>query len=338
MKNILVTGGTGFIGSHTYVELINAGYKPVIIDNFSNSEKSVLRGLEKITNQKPIFYQHDYRDEKFLTKIFKKHRIEGIIHFAAYKAVGGSIHEPLKYYQNNVAGLLTLIEVMEKSGVSNLIFSSSAVVYGDPDKLPLTEDSPLKPSTSPYGASKQMDETIVRDCTYASKHLRSISLRYFNPIGAHPSSHIGELPRGVPANLVPFLTQAAAGVREELTVFGADYDTPDGTGVRDYIHVVDVAKAHVKALQYLHKQSAGFNDIFNIGTGKGNGVLELIKTFEEVTNQKVPYKIGPRRGGDVASVYAGVTKAQKTLGWKAEKSLADSLLDAWRWQQKISRA
>jgi UDP-glucose 4-epimerase len=335
MKNVLVTGGTGFIGSHTVVELVNAGYTPILVDNLSNSNESVLDGIEKIIGTRPVFYKHDFQDKEFLLKLFKEHTIDGIIHFAAFKAVGESVEKPLEYYKNNVAGLLVLLEAMEEAGVPNLIFSSSCTVYGEPDALPITENSPVKPAESPYGATKQMGENIIHDATKASKNLRSVSLRYFNPIGAHPSANIGELPHGVPANLVPFVTQAAAGVRSELTVFGDDYPTPDGTCIRDYIHVVDLARAHIKALEYIAGQKPGFYDACNVGTGKGSSVLEVIQTFEKSTDKKVPYKVGPRRAGDIVQTYAAVDKANKVLGWKAELSLADALKDAWRWQQTI---
>lgn len=336
MKNILVTGGAGFIGSHTVVELAVAGYNPVIIDNFSNSDKRILAGVEQIIDRQVPCYAHDYQDEKALSKIFSKERIDGVIHFAAFKAVGESVEKPLDYYSNNVAGLITLLRSMEKHSVPHMVFSSSCTVYGEPDKLPITEDAPIKPAVSPYGATKQMCETIIHDATIASDNLRSLSLRYFNPIGAHPSAEIGELPIGVPANLVPFVTQTAAGIREKLTVFGNDYPTADGTNVRDYIHVVDLAKAHVKALEYITSQKAGYYDVCNIGTGKGSSVLEIIESFENVTGKKVPHEIGPRRPGDVVSVYAGVAKSKKMLGWKTEKTLEEALEDAWRWQQALS--
>lgn len=333
--NILVTGGAGFIGSHTVVELINAGHKPIIIDNFNNSEKDVIGRLEKITKQKITCYEADYQDRKLLNKIFKDEQIDGVIHFAAYKAVGESVSEPLKYYRNNIAGLITLLEAMDDSGVSDLVFSSSCTVYGDPDVVPVTEDSPVKPANSPYGATKQMGETIIRDAVAASKNLRALALRYFNPIGAHPSSLIGELPIGVPNCLVPYITQTAAGIRKELTVNGDDYDTPDGTCIRDYIHVVDLAKAHVKALDYLEKQKASFYDFMNFGTGKGSSVLEVIEAFEEVSGQKLPYKIGPRRPGDAVTVFASTDKSNKVLGWKAELTLKEALRDAWNWQKTL---
>jgi UDP-glucose 4-epimerase len=336
MKNILVTGGAGFIGSHTVVELVEAGYKPIIVDNFSNSHRSVITKLEEIIGRPAKFYEGDYQDKKLLKQIFIKDRIDGVIHFAAHKAVGESVEKPLTYYLNNVAGLVYLLEAMEEQKVSNLVFSSSCTVYGQPDKLPVTEESPVKPAESPYGATKQMCETIIQDLSLASKQLRAVSLRYFNPIGAHSSAKIGELPIGIPANLVPFITQAVAGIRDRIVVFGNDYDTPDGTCIRDYIHVVDLAKAHVKAIEYIvSKGDSSFYDTFNIGTGKGSSVLEVIKVFERATGKKVPHKIGPRRAGDVVSTYAAVEKSQKILGWKAEKTLADALTDAWHWQQTL---
>ncbi|HZP55729.1 MAG TPA: UDP-glucose 4-epimerase GalE [Candidatus Saccharimonadales bacterium] len=335
MKNILVTGGAGYIGSHTVVELVATGYHPVIVDNFSNSTKSVLKGLKKITGLEVVCYEQDYQDHKALEKVIKSEDIDGVIHFAAFKAVGESVDKPLKYYENNVVGLIKLLEVLEDNKIASLVFSSSCTVYGEADKLPLTEESPVKLAESPYGATKQMGETVIRDATRASKNLRSISLRYFNPIGAHPSALIGELPIGRPSILVPFITQTVAGWHKELTVFGDDYPTPDGTCIRDYIHVVDLAKAHVKALEYLNKQGVGFYDVFNVGTGKGSSVLEVIKTFEKVTGEKVPYRIGDRRSGDIIKNYADATKAKNVLDWQAEKSLAEALADAWRWQQTL---
>ena len=335
MKNILVTGGAGFIGSHTVVELVNSGYNPVIIDDFSNSEKSVINNLEKITNRKIKFYEGMFQDKNLLKKVFTENNVDGIIHFAAFKAVGESVEQPLKYYQNNVTGLVNLLEVMGHHKVINLVFSSSCTVYGEPDKLPITENSPVKPANSPYGATKQMCETIIRDCCVADSRLRALSLRYFNPIGAHSSGLIGELPKGVPANLVPFITQTAAGIRESVTVFGNDYLTPDGTCVRDYIHVVDLAKAHIKALECLNSKSYSGYDVCNVGTGKGSSVMEIIKTFKKVTGQEVPYKIGARRPGDTISIYAAVDKSAALLGWKTEETLADVLNDAWRWQQTL---
>lgn len=336
MQSILVTGGAGFIGSHTVVELIEAGYKPVIIDNFSNSDRLVIKNLEKLVGQPIILYEQDYQNIPELKTIIEKEDIKGIVHFAAYKAVGESVKEPLKYYDNNVDGLIKLLELVEASGIKHFVFSSSCTVYGEPDNLPVTESSPMKPAVSPYGATKQMAETILNDATKVSKGYCAVSLRYFNPIGAHPSALIGELPKGVPANLVPFVTQAAAGLRDKLMVHGNDYPTLDGSCIRDYIHVVDLAKAHVKALSYLEGKKAAFYDVINIGTGNGSSVLEVIQTFQEVTGQKLPYEIGPRREGDVVATYASVDKAGRVLGWKAEKTLADALADAWRWQQRLA--
>jgi UDP-glucose 4-epimerase len=337
MKNILVTGGAGFIGSHTVVELVAAGYNPVIVDNFNNSEESVLERLKQITGRGIFCYRQNYQDKEALISVIEKASIDGVIHFAAYKAVGESVENPLKYFQNNVAGLITLLETLEEMGVPNLVFSSSCTVYGEADKLPLTEASPIKPAASPYGATKQMGEIIIKDTTLASKKLRSIALRYFNPIGAHPSALIGELPIGVPSILVPFITQTVAGWREELSVFGNDYPTLDGTCIRDYIHVVDLAKAHVKALEHLDKQSPQYFDVFNVGTGKGSSVLEVIQTFEQATGKKVPYKIGPRRPGDIIASYANAGKAKSQLSWQSEKTLRDALADAWRWQQTLQK-
>ncbi len=338
MKCILVTGGAGFIGSHTVVALHEAGFQPIIVDNLSNSEASVLEGIKQIIGKPVPFYQGNYQDKQLLGRIFNQHIIGGVIHFAAYKAVGESVSQPLKYYQNNVAGLTVLLEMMADKNIKELVFSSSCTVYGEPEKLPVTEESPQQPAESPYGSTKQICEVIIRDVTKASNSLRSEALRYFNPIGAHPSAMIGELPLGVPENLIPLVTQAAAGIRDKLTVFGNDYDTPDGSCVRDYIHVMDLARAHVASLQHLAKQPAGYFDVFNLGTGKGSTVLEVLSTFEKVTGKKVPYKIGPRRQGDVIKSYASVNKARDVLGWKTELTLADALKDAWRWQQKLQSA
>lgn len=335
MKTVLATGGAGFIGSHTVVELVEAGFKPVIIDNFSNSDRSVVQRLEQIIKQPLAVYEQDYQDLDKLDALIQREQPAGIIHFAAFKAVGESVEKPLAYYRNNVAGLIALLECLENSPAQHIVFSSSCTVYGQPDSLPVTETSPLKPAESPYGATKQMCESILHDATRVSAVYYSIALRYFNPIGAHPSGLIGELPKGVPANLIPFVSQTAAGLRDQLTVHGNDYDTPDGSCVRDYIHVVDLAKAHVKALDYLQKQPVGFYDAFNVGTGTGSSVLEVLRTFEQVAGVKVPYKIGPRRPGDVVATYAAVDKARDALGWSAEKTLADALSDAWRWQQSL---
>ncbi|MCA9330282.1 UDP-glucose 4-epimerase GalE, partial [Candidatus Saccharibacteria bacterium] len=287
MKNILVTGGLGFIGSHTTVELSNAGYTPIIIDNLSNSNINVLDGISKIIGTKPKFYQGNYQDEKLLDRVLTDNKIDGVIHFAAYKAVGESIDKPLDYYQNNVAGLITLLSSLLDNNVEHFVFSSSCTVYGEPDRVPITEEAPIKPATSPYGATKQIDEIILKDTTLASS-LKVIALRYFNPIGAHNSALIGELPKGTPANLVPYITQAAAGLRDKLTVNGNDYPTPDGTCIRDYIHVVDLAHAHLKALEFATKQKQSYYDVFNLGTGNGSSVLEVINNFQHVTGVNVP--------------------------------------------------
>ncbi len=334
---ILVTGGAGFIGSHTVVELSNAGHTPIIIDNFSNSKPWIIERIKKITGKDTTVYEGNCNDKKFLEEVFKKEsNIEGVIHFAAFKAVGESIIKPLDYYNNNLFSLIAILEAMQKFKVKNLVFSSSATVYGEPDKCPIPETAPKKTSPSPYGKTKSMAEDIISDTANGNKNISAISLRYFNPIGAHPSGLIGELPIGTPNNLVPFVTQSAAGIREKLTVFGNDYSTTDGYGVRDFIHVVDLALAHIKTLEYLHKQQCPFYDVFNVGTGTGNSVLEIIKTFEKVNGIKVPYEIGPRRAGDIAICYANANKIKKEMGWKAKKSLEDSLRDAWKWQKQIN--
>ncbi len=316
--------------------MVNAGYNPIIIDNFSNSEPFVVKNIEKIVNQPITNYIFDYSDLKKTKDVLEKESIDGIIHFAAFKQVGESVKFPLKFYKNNVLGLIKLLELIESERkVKHFVFSSSCTVYGNPDILPVTETTEFKRAASPYGASKQMDEIIINDVVKVSSKLNSIALRYFNPIGAHPSALIGELPKGVPANLVPFITQTVAGIRDCLTVFGNDYPTKDGTCIRDYIHVVDLAKAHVKAISYLENKPSGVHEALNIGTGKGSSVLELINCFESVTKQKLKYKIGPRRQGDIISTYSSATKANKLLGWKAEKTLGDALNDAWNWQQTL---
>uniref|UniRef100_UPI0040489882 UDP-glucose 4-epimerase GalE n=1 Tax=Roseivirga sp. TaxID=1964215 RepID=UPI0040489882 len=337
LKTILVTGGAGYIGSHTVVELHNAGYEPIIVDNLSNSSITVLQGLKNITGKEFPFYQIDCNDKEALRSAFNENKIDGIIHFAAFKAVGESVAKPLNYYENNVGSLMTLIRLMKEENVSQLIFSSSCTVYGQPDQLPVTEKSPKKMAESPYGNTKQICEEIIEDTAISDKNFRAIALRYFNPIGAHPSSEIGELPLGVPNNLVPFITQTAAGWREQLTVFGDDYNTPDGTCIRDYIHVVDLAKAHVKSLDFLNKNKEVSFDIFNLGTGNGNTVFEIVNSFEKVTGVKLNYKIGARRSGDIEKVYADVTKSSKTLGWVTAKTLDESLLDSWNWQLRLSK-
>jgi UDP-glucose 4-epimerase len=335
---ILVTGGAGFIGSHTVVALHEAGFTPLILDDFSNSDQQVLRGLEKITGKNIECFSENCHDAEVLRRIFSNSQIDGVIHFAAFKAVGESMHDPLKYYQNNIGSLLVLLETMLESGVSNLIFSSSATVYGEPESLPVTETTPSPPATSVYGNTKQIGEEILRDTVIAQKPLKAVSLRYFNPIGAHPSAFIGELPIGVPNNLVPYITQTAAGLRPLLTVFGHDYPTPDGTCLRDFIHVMDLAEAHVAAMQHLISTPARhLYDVFNVGTGSANSVLEIIRTFEQVSGKNLAYRMGIRRAGDVAAVYADVTKIQNQLRWHARRSLSEGLEDAWRWQQILGK-
>jgi UDP-glucose 4-epimerase len=336
--NVLVTGGAGFIGSHTVVELVNAGFSPVIIDNLNNSSESVLTGLRNIIGFDVPFYKVDCNDFEVVKDIVIKHKIEGIIHFAAYKAVGESVENPLKYYKNNIGSLLNILEVMQATKVKNLVFSSSCTVYGQPDHIPVTEDTPKKKAESPYGNTKAIAEDILEDVIKSGEQMRIISLRYFNPIGAHPSAEIGELPNGVPSNLIPFVTQTAIGKRNKLVVFGSDYDTVDGSNVRDFIHVVDLAKAHVSALNLLKGKETVFYDVFNLGTGTGNSVLEVIKTFEEVNNLKLNYEIGPRRSGDVEKIFGDVEKASKILNWKTEKSLKESLKDAWTWELKLKNS
>lgn len=335
MKNILITGGAGYIGSHTAVELIKAGYRPIIIDDLSNTEEKVLERLREITGVQIPFYLGDCGDRSLLDQIARDYELSGVIHFAAFKAVGESTQEPLKYYRNNVGSLIVLLEFMKAQAILDLVFSSSCTVYGQPDSLPVTEDTLRKEAESPYGNTKKVCEDILVDLIKSNSDLRIISLRYFNPIGAHPSGKIGELPRGIPNNLVPFVTQTAAGIREKLTVFGDDYDTPDGSCVRDFIHVMDLADAHVKALSYLENKAPNFYDVFNVGTGQGNTVLEVIHTFEEVNNLKLNYQIGPRRPGDVVKIWADTTKINQVLGWYPKYSLADSLRDSWNWQKNL---
>lgn len=335
---ILVTGGAGYIGSHTVVELMNAGYEVVIVDNLSNSRIEVVDNIARVTGKKPEFHEFDLCDQIKLSAFFQSHiDISGIIHFAASKAVGESVQNPLLYYRNNIDSLVNLIDQMKMHEIHNLVFSSSCTVYGQPDQLPVTEDTPFKAAESPYGNTKQICEEIIRDVARVTPKLNFIALRYFNPVGAHESAEIGELPLGVPANLVPFITQTAAGILQELSVFGDDYDTPDGTAVRDYIHVVDLAKAHVKALDrmVLNLQNDNY-EYFNVGTGTGSSVLEVIKAFESATNQKLPYKIVDRRPGDVVKIYANTDLANKELNWSAKLGLEQMMKDAWRWQQKVS--
>ena len=337
-QTILVTGGTGFIGSHTTVELIEAGYKVVIVDDLSNSKIEVLDGIEKITGVRPAFEQVDLRDKAATEAVFAKYPdIQGIIHFAASKAVGESVQKPLLYYRNNIVSLVNLLELMPKYDVKGIIFSSSCTVYGQPtpENLPVTENAPIQPALSPYGNTKQVNEEIIRDFIHSGASIKSIVLRYFNPIGAHPSALIGELPNGVPMNLIPFVTQTAIGVRKELKIFGNDYNTPDGTCIRDYIYVVDLAKAHVAAMARVLDKETEPIEYFNIGTGTGVSTLEVVEGFERATGVKVNWQFAPRREGDIEKVWGNVDKANKMLGWKADTPLEDVLKSAWKWQLKL---
>jgi UDP-glucose 4-epimerase len=334
---ILVTGGNGYIGSHTAVELQLSGYEVVVVDNLSNSSVDVIDGIERITGIRPAFEEVDCTNWETLKEVFEKYSgIKGIIHFAASKAVGESVHKPLPYYRNNLVSLLNILELMPDYQVKGIVFSSSCTVYGQPDILPVDEQAPVKPALSPYGNTKQINEEIIRDAIHAGASYKSIILRYFNPIGAHPSAEIGELPLGVPQNLIPFLTQTAIGIRKELNVYGNDYNTPDGSCIRDYINVVDLAKAHVIAIdRILNNRSAEKLETFNLGTGKGLSVLELICAFEKTTGVKVPYKIVGRREGDIEQVWANPDYANNVLGWKARESIEDTLQSAWNWQVKL---
>ena len=338
-QTILVTGGTGFIGSHTTVELQQAGYEVVIVDNLSNSKIEVLDGIEKITGVRPAFEQVDLRDAEATEAVLKKYpKIEGIIHFAASKAVGESVEKPLLYYRNNIVSLINLLELMPKYDVKGIIFSSSCTVYGQPteENLPVTEQAPIQKALSPYGNTKQINEEIIQDYIHSGAPIKSIILRYFNPIGAHPSAFIGELPNGVPMNLIPFVTQTAIGIRKQLKIFGNDYHTPDGTCIRDYIYVVDLAKAHVKAMErVLDNPDTDKVEVFNIGTGRGLSTLEVVEGFEKATGVKLPWEYAPRREGDIEKVWGDVTKANKVLGWKAETPTDEVLASAWRWQKKL---
>ncbi|TCO08871.1 UDP-glucose 4-epimerase GalE [Natronoflexus pectinivorans] len=336
-KQILVTGGTGYIGSHTVVELQEAGFEVVIIDNLSNSNIEVLDAITKISGQQPGFEKLDLACKKSTSDFFEKYnKIEAIIHFAAYKAVGESVQKPLDYYQNNLNSLMNLLENMKRHQIQHLVFSSSCTVYGQPDKLPVTESTPRKPAESPYGNTKAICEDILRDFSKVNPEINSIALRYFNPIGAHPSALIGELPLGLPNNLVPFITQTAAGIRKELSVFGDDYNTPDGTAIRDYINVVDLSQAHVVAINRLleGKQKVNY-EFFNIGTGNGFSVMQLVKTFIEVNKVNLPYKITDRRAGDIEKIWADTSYANSELGWKAQKSIEETLLSAWEWEKNV---
>ena len=333
---VLVTGGLGFIGSHTVVELQNEGFEVVIIDNLSNSSENVLQGIFAITDKKPTFEKMDLRDKPAVVDFFKRHQdISGVIHFAASKAVNESVENPLLYYENNINTLVYILQELQQKTAANFIFSSSCTVYGEAEKMPITENAPIQPALSPYGNTKQIGEEIINEVCKVS-NINSILLRYFNPMGAHPTAEIGELPIGVPQNLIPFITQTGIGLRKELSVYGDDYPTPDGTCIRDYIHVVDLAKAHVVALQRLiNKKNLEKVEVFNLGTGTGSSVLEVINTFEKVSGQKLPYKIVGRREGDIISAYANTDKANKVLGWKAQSTLEEALASAWKWEKKI---
>lgn len=337
-QTILVTGGTGFIGSHTTVELQQAGYNVVIVDNLSNSKIEVLDGIEKITGVRPAFEQVDLREKDAVEAVFAKYpEIEGVIHFAASKAVGESVEKPLLYYRNNIVSLINILELMPKYNVKGIIFSSSCTVYGQPseENLPVTEEAPIQKALSPYGNTKQINEKIINDYIHSGAPIKSIILRYFNPIGAHPSAYIGELPNGVPMNLIPFVTQTAIGIRKELKIFGNDYNTPDGTCIRDYIYVVDLAKAHVAAMARVLDKETDPVEVFNIGTGKGVSTLEVVEGFEKATGVKLNWSFAPRREGDIEKVWGNVDKANKVLGWKAETPLEDVLASAWKWQKKL---
>lgn len=333
---VLVSGGAGYIGSHTAVELINAGYDVVVADNLSNSDMSGVEGVRKITGVDVPFVNVDCCDKEAFRKVFEQYNFNSVIHFAAFKAVGESVTDPMKYYRNNLDSFMNVLELMREFQRPNIVFSSSATVYGEADELPVTELTPRKPATSAYGNTKQMCEDILRDTVTAYDGLKGIALRYFNPIGAHPSALIGELPRGVPQNLVPFITQTAAGIRECLSVFGDDYDTPDGSCLRDYIDVVDLAKAHVVAItRMVEGKNKQKYEIFNVGTGNGVSVLELVESFQRVNELKLNYKIAPRRPGDVVAIWADTTLANEELGWKAERSLDDTLRSAWAWEKNV---
>jgi UDP-glucose 4-epimerase len=336
MLKILLTGGTGFIGSHTAVALAQAGFHPLVVDNFSNSERWIQERIEALAGSPVSFYEADCRDFNALTYAVRNAGgVDGIIHLAAFKSVGESIANPLKYFENNLGSMIAVLKLMESEHIGRLVFSSSCTVYGDASGPVVHESTPVGPAQSPYGFTKQGCERMLKQLAPVHPNWRMVSLRYFNPMGAHPSGLLGELPLGVPSNLVPYITQTAAGVRNELTIFGSDYPTPDGTCIRDYIHVCDLADAHVKALQYTCEDRAPVLDFFNLGTGRGTSVLELIKTFERETGVKLPYKIGPRRPGDVAQVYANVNKAAHTLGWKVKYNMADGLKHAWIWEKSL---
>ena len=333
MATVLVTGGTGYIGSHTVIELIKLGHKVIIVDNLSNSDINTLDRIEKITGTLPVFYETDVCDKINLNKVFEENQdISSVIHFAAYKAVGESVSHPLMYYSNNIGGLITLLSAMDNYSVRNLIFSSSCTVYGQPEILPVKEDTPFQPANSPYGNTKKICEDIIRDYITSGKSLKVILLRYFNPVGAHPSGLIGELPQGIPNNLMPYITQTALGIRENLMVFGSDYDTPDGTAIRDYIHVSDLADAHIKAIEYLNDKPETFLDVFNVGTGEGYSVLQVIESINKTLDTPLPYKIVERRQGDIEKIWADSTKSNELLNWFPKFSLDDMTATAYNWE------
>lgn len=334
-KKIIVTGGAGFIGSHTAVELFHAGYTPVLVDDFSNSEPFIVDRINELCGEQLPFYKCDCTNKNEFSEVFRQEQPQGVIHFAAFKAVGESVAQPLKYYHNNIGALLVLLELMQENHVQDLVFSSSCTVYGQPDTVPVTENSTAGFALSPYGYTKVVGEQIIRDLFQSGRAIKSVLLRYFNPIGAHPSAKIGELPRGIPNNLVPYITQTAAGIRSALTVNGNDYATPDGTCIRDYIHVCDLAKAHVEALKWLEYKNTSLVDVFNVGTGKGSSVLEVVNAFVKESGQQLHYTVGPRRAGDVEKIWASTEKIEKELGWKAEKTLNDCLRDAWNWEKNL---
>lgn len=339
MQKVMVTGGAGYIGSHTVVALHEAGFEPVLVDNFINSDRKVIARIAQIIGRTPELYEADCTDKIAMAAVMRQAgELFGIIHFAAYKAVGESVRLPLKYYHNNIGSLVVLLELMQDAGNPRLVFSSSCTVYGQPDQLPVTEGTPMKPAESPYGYTKQVCEQLLQDAAHSEQGAAAVILRYFNPIGAHPSGLIGELPLGKPENLVPYVTQTAAGIRNELTIFGSDYNTPDGTCIRDYIHVMDLAEAHVKALQWMNQQSLSEPAIFNLGAGRGHSVKEVVETFEAVTGTKVPHRYGDRRPGDVEQIYADVTRANEVLGWHTKRGLGEALQDAWNWEQRLAGA
>ena len=335
-STVLVCGGAGYIGSHTAVELVNAGYEVVIVDNLSNSELAAVEGVRQITGTDVPFVEVDCCDRAAFRQVFEQYDFDSVIHFAASKAVGESVQQPMLYYRNNLTSFMNIIDLMREFGRSNIVFSSSCTVYGEPDRQPVTEQTPRKPATSPYGNTKQISEDMLRDSIAAYDGLKGIALRYFNPIGAHPSALIGELPRGVPQNLVPYITQTAAGLRECLSVFGDDYPTPDGSCIRDYIDVVDLAKAHVAAIgRMVENRSEERYEVFNVGTGRGVSVLELVHKFEEVNRVKLNYRIAPRRAGDIVAIWADPTRANTVLGWRAERTLEETLASAWNWERHL---